>query len=257
MSSTETPMVEKSQFRNMTDGWVGAVVIGPRGDDRGVGVEPGGTVWLSKPEQILTANAPRKPEDNPFIEQTRTITDPQTGETEEVKVTPLVPIQENRFVPSSHRPIPAAHVGAADAAMAAEAARGDEPVQVVADEPDALKRHAEVEQIGEDAKPNQQPPVPRAAAAAVAAAAAEAEADSTEPSPTQDAPPPTEEERATEETGAALAPSGEPPQGEYAAREEVGTPDAAQAGPPAPAAPHSPGSDASMAPPPYTAPTEG
>lgn len=242
--------IQKQQFENQTDGWIGAVVIGPRGDEKGIPVEPGGTVWLSEPEQHLTANAPRNPKDNPFIEQEFTVQDPVSGENKQITVTPLVPVSEDRYVPASERFVPAS-APAAEAAAAAAAATGPEPQTAVLDQGSVERRSAEVT---EDTKPNQPPPPPARAAAAVQAAQEPQEPPVTPPA-TQ-TPSPEEhaaktDPRVGEETGAATPPSGAPPAGEFAAREEVGTPvptspdetaEQGQAGPPPPPAPWSPGS---------------
>lgn len=60
----------KDQFRNDSGGVAGAVVFSERGDRLGLAVQPGDTVWLSEEEQAVTANAPRDPDDNPFINGT-------------------------------------------------------------------------------------------------------------------------------------------------------------------------------------------
>lgn len=60
-------ITSKDEFVNTTDGWVGAVQIDHTGRAAGVSVEPGGSVFLTEEEQILTANAPRVDEDNPFV----------------------------------------------------------------------------------------------------------------------------------------------------------------------------------------------
>lgn len=171
MTEVATPTIQKQQFRNDSGGWLGVVIIGPKGDETGASVEPGGTVWLSEPEKILTANAPRRPEDNPFIEQTVQRRDPETDALVDVKVTPLVPISENRYVPASARPVPPSTSVAADTALAEAAARAEEPTVPTTLEAGALERHAEVEAIGPDAQPHQEPPVPRMAAKAAAAQA--------------------------------------------------------------------------------------
>lgn len=57
----------RDEFINVSDGWVGVVQLGIHGEPRGAAVEPRGNVWLSEEEQILTANAPRRDEDNPFV----------------------------------------------------------------------------------------------------------------------------------------------------------------------------------------------
>lgn len=61
---------QKDEFRNTSSGWCGAVTIDGRGDHHGTAVAPGETIWLSEEEQIATANAPRKDEDNPFANGT-------------------------------------------------------------------------------------------------------------------------------------------------------------------------------------------
>lgn len=198
---------EKQQFRNNTEGWLGAVTIGPRGDDRGVAIEPNGTVWLSEAEQRLTANAPRQPEDNPFIERDHIVVDPQTGEESTVRITPLTAISEDRYVPAGNRPIPADTSVRQGNAQAALAATGDEPVTVVPEERNAETRAEEVEQT--------LPPVPARAAAAAEAA----QSEPTEESAVKVDP------QVGEETG--VAPEPQPPvEGEFAATEEVGTPSA-------------------------------
>lgn len=63
----ETTIATKDEFVNTSDGWIGAVQIDHNGRAHGISVEPGGSVFLSEEEQILTANAPRMDEDNPFI----------------------------------------------------------------------------------------------------------------------------------------------------------------------------------------------
>lgn len=232
------PQVEKQQFKNNSGGHIGVVVIGPDGHERGASVRPDDTVWLSEPEQILTANAPRRAEDNPFIEQVVIRRNLETDAEEEVKITPLVPISENRWVPAGDRPIPAdlVKVGAQSEAISQDAASSPEPSL-----PDtggaAVSRHEQVAAEGASAAPQPAPPQgpppvpPRAAAAAQAADEPVSEEHAVKVNPD-----------IAEETGAALPPVSDAPVGEYTAQEEVGTPDAPQAGPPPAPAPWSPGS---------------
>lgn len=72
--------VERAEFRNTTNGWIGAIRLDGRGEEKPIAVAPGDTVWLSQEEQELTANAPRRPEDNPFLAQPFENRDPNTGE---------------------------------------------------------------------------------------------------------------------------------------------------------------------------------
>ena len=70
--------MEKAEFTNTSAGVCGVTIIEPGGKPKGIAVKPGDTVWLTEEEQILTANAPRKPEDNPFVNGTLTLaTEPQ------------------------------------------------------------------------------------------------------------------------------------------------------------------------------------
>ena len=56
----------KDEFANTTKGHIGVITIDPTGKERGIAIRPGASVWLTEAEQILTANAPRRDEDNPF-----------------------------------------------------------------------------------------------------------------------------------------------------------------------------------------------
>jgi hypothetical protein len=56
----------RSEWKNNSPGVIGVVVYDDRGQRGGVGVRPGDTVWLTEPERIATANAPRNAKDNPF-----------------------------------------------------------------------------------------------------------------------------------------------------------------------------------------------
>lgn len=67
MEVATAPAGLKDEFRNETKGFVGVITIDPQGNQKGVAVRPGSSIWLSEGEQILTANAPRLDKDNPFI----------------------------------------------------------------------------------------------------------------------------------------------------------------------------------------------
>jgi hypothetical protein len=67
MASAPPSITSKDEFVNTSDGWVGAVQIDHTGKANGVSVPPGGSVFLTEEEQILTANAPSRDEDNPFV----------------------------------------------------------------------------------------------------------------------------------------------------------------------------------------------
>lgn len=63
----EAATVTRDLFRNDSGGWQGVVTIEPGGGHRAISVAPGHEVWLTKEEQVLTANAPRTEGDNPLI----------------------------------------------------------------------------------------------------------------------------------------------------------------------------------------------
>src|SRR5947209_13803286 len=96
--TTTAPGIEKRQFLNQSGGWEGVVVINGKGEETGVSIAHGERVWLSEAEVILTAEAPQRPEDNPFEEQIRTRVNPETGVREDFKVRPLVPVTDKRYV---------------------------------------------------------------------------------------------------------------------------------------------------------------
>lgn len=227
--------VEKQQFENQSGGFVGAVQIDATGKSAGVAVAPGGRVWLSHAEQVLTANAPQDPRHNPFLPQVFQQIDLESGERRDVTITPLKPVTDQRYVPASERFVPAEQPEAAHAAEAAAAAREEEPVQVTSASDPVAETEAAVEAAGTD----REVPAPSARAQAAAEAAAG-----------------TETAQAGEETGAAVPPAQDAEKGQYAPGEEVGTPEApaaapaedaeaeTPAGPPTPPAPWTPGSSA-------------
>lgn len=214
---------EKQQFKNQTDGWIGVVVLGARGEERGAAVEPQGTVWLSEIEMKLTANAPRSPADNPFVTQTRVRTVPETGEQEEYEVTPLVRFNEDRFVPSDERFVPGfgqTEVPPHDERKPIQDGIEYRPVPVVPEEGPGVREPG----LPPGAMPpaQQAPKPPARAAAAVAASQPEEDAVDDETAIKVDP-------EVGEETGAAQEPQGTPVEGEYAMAEEVGTPEAPRA----------------------------
>lgn len=78
------PPAAKAQYRNKTDRNVGAVRIDKDGDEKGVAVRPGETVWLTEDERRSTARAPHDPNDNPFVNGTfEKITDERVIDTDE------------------------------------------------------------------------------------------------------------------------------------------------------------------------------
>jgi hypothetical protein len=65
--------MEKAEFKNTSPGVCGVTILEPGGKPKGIAVKSGDTIWLTEEEQILTANAPRKAEDNPFVNGTLTL----------------------------------------------------------------------------------------------------------------------------------------------------------------------------------------
>lgn len=57
----------RSEFINESSGTVGVVLFDRRGERGGGVVKPGESIWLTEEEEVATANAPKKPSDNPFI----------------------------------------------------------------------------------------------------------------------------------------------------------------------------------------------
>jgi hypothetical protein len=100
---------EKRKFINPTPGWVGCTVLNEEGKREGFPVEPGGFVWLSEEEERLTAEATRRPEDNPFVREWDLVVghDAAGDEITEKRQGMLVlsdeparPIASSRFTPS-------------------------------------------------------------------------------------------------------------------------------------------------------------
>lgn len=56
----------RTEFKNVSGGVQGVVVLDESGRSRGVPVRPGDAIWLTEAEEVLTANAPREDKDNPF-----------------------------------------------------------------------------------------------------------------------------------------------------------------------------------------------
>lgn len=59
-------MDQKTEFKNVSGGRLGYSYYNEDGRLAGDTVAHGDTVWLSERDQIATANAPRRPEDNPL-----------------------------------------------------------------------------------------------------------------------------------------------------------------------------------------------
>jgi hypothetical protein len=105
MDTAATLAIDKLEYQNNTSGWIGVVILDHDGKPTGVNVEPGGTIWLSEQEAILTARAPRRAEDNPFEEREYIVMN--DGRREPMKMRPLTLVSgdaqsvkpNDRFVP--------------------------------------------------------------------------------------------------------------------------------------------------------------
>ena len=105
--TVQAPQTQKYLVRNNTAGWVGVIKLNHRGEEVGESVEPYGTAWLSESEIILTARAPRLPEDNPFEEQTLVRVNPETQAREDFKIRPLTLERDaDRYTPAEDRYVP-------------------------------------------------------------------------------------------------------------------------------------------------------
>lgn len=90
----------RREWKNTTRGFQSAVRVNARGEEGGVTVDPGQTVWLNAEEEELTAKAPRDAEKNPFLPQPFEDRDPATGEIVESGERPVfVLADEERYVP--------------------------------------------------------------------------------------------------------------------------------------------------------------
>jgi hypothetical protein len=127
---------QQRKFINPTPGWVGANVFAPDGKPSSIAVEAGGEIWLTPEEERMTAEAPRLPQDNPFVKQweeiiefdsfgepARTVT--RTG-TLILTDEPARPVASSRFIPEHADTGPSeveqlrAELAEARAALAAE-----------------------------------------------------------------------------------------------------------------------------------------
>jgi hypothetical protein len=189
---------KKSEFRNTRDHQIGVVLKREDGKMKGMAIAPGDSVWMDEEEQMATANAPRKESDNPFV----------NGDLELV--------QSARAL-ANRRPIgdtehPQQEVGGqvADGAPATE-----EPEAAGADS-DGEEGSAQEESSEEPQAPAEEPEAPVSGKPT----REQAEASARAAAGRRRAPAP------NEHTGSSPKPAGDPPEGQRAPAEEVGTPEA-------------------------------
>ncbi len=121
MGSTTTE-VEKKPYRNQTAGWQGVVKLNHLGAQEGHGVAPYGTVWLTDDEAKLTARAPARAEDNPFLPKPFDFYDDK-GAIVTQEMAPIVLVTDERDVPIDDRYVPAHPItGVDEAKLNADAA---------------------------------------------------------------------------------------------------------------------------------------
>jgi len=124
---------ERSEFVNESSGYCGAVVL-EKGEPKGISVEPGAAVWLTEEEQILTANAPARDEDNPFTNGTLKLKTPAT------EIANRRPIGDPGNAPNPDVPNPEEAEQARQRAEAAAAERREEAERNRQAEQDRLER---------------------------------------------------------------------------------------------------------------------
>jgi hypothetical protein len=137
----------KRQYRNNTAGWLGVVILDHKGEEQGVNIEPYGTRWLSDAEAILTARAPRRPEDNPFEEQMFVMQD-SNGTRQEVAMRPLELVSAGSSMPAEERYVPHLVDDATGRVLADAASRGDEDGPMVMTNGSVAARMAEIVEGG-------------------------------------------------------------------------------------------------------------
>lgn len=202
----------KSEFENTTGGYVGVLVKDHSGRMKGIPVPPHATIWLDEDEQIATANAPRRDEDNPFTNGQLALRTPATqianrrpiGHTEHPQVQGVGDGGESAEESAAAEE----EGGAANDGGDKEAPQGDSA------EPD----QAEPEGEGEEPKPPEEMDKEEKQAHNAKEAAKRA-------IPTGGGPQ--GRPQSDEETGAVTSPSGKAPEGKRTATEQVGTPEAA------------------------------
>lgn len=229
-------METKTQFKNQTGSHMGAAIIDATGKEKGIAVEPHGTVWLSEAEQRLTAQAPRRAEDNPF--------DPRSGAPYGLEGPIFEAVSEARPI-ASDRLVPAEASSPQNTAAAKLAATGDEPQGLKPATPvEASSRAADWDQRADtDTRTTPDDADPLAAGQAITTAAttpgpgasAAPEEPPTKPvTSDEDKALSTPEVTAVDQSYSSTAQSGlptaPPPPEVLAGQEQVGTPEAQQTG---------------------------
>lgn len=108
-----TELAEKRKYHNPSPIWVGVNIFDAEGKRTSIQVEPGGYVWMSAEEAQMTAEAPVRPENNPFVATWERVTGQDSNTGEQIKVTetgllvltddPPRPIGSERFIPGQEQ----------------------------------------------------------------------------------------------------------------------------------------------------------
>lgn len=214
----------KSEFQNVSGGNLGVLVEGHDGRMRGINVRPGDHVWLTEDEQIATANAPRRDEDNSFTNGSLKLITPakkianrrRIGWTEEEQVEAPPPQEEG---------------APADAGGGDDSSAPDEESKPESPDPESPEGGAAV--IEEEPEDEEEPQAPQQSPGSASSpvtdekgtkATQEEQQASARAAAARRRPP------AGNETGATPKPQGEPPSGSRKSGEEVGTPEATKKG---------------------------
>lgn len=190
----------RSEFANRSGGNVGYIVL-DNGKEKAMSLPPEGTVLLTAQEQILTANAPTRDEDNPFTNGSLVLITPaaEIANRRQIGDPSLIPAKTPEQIEREQ--------AEADAARAeAEARKAEE----------AARAEAEAERLKEAQRQGEQGAQPR-----VATPPAKSEGEGAVPAPQPQAAPPAPD--ATEETAQTPQGAGDAT-GERAKAEEVATP---------------------------------
>ena len=208
-------MDPRSEFRNVSGGYAGVQVKDHTGRMRGVPVAPGATIWLDEDEQVATANAPRKDEDNPFTDGTFEL------------LTPAAEIVNRRPIGHSEKQ----QVNEVGAAAAEGSPGGPQPEGVAAssggDEDSPPGESDEPEQPADGGSEDKPEKAPEEMSQAERD---EQNAKEAAKRAVKDGQPPASGPQQADETGAAVEPAGKAPEGKRMQTEQVGTPEAAVKG---------------------------
>lgn len=134
----------KQEFKNDNSGWLGVTVITGRNQDpKAIPVEPGGRIFLSREEQILTSRAYKNDEMSPFKNGLNAVAAPG-----EVKDDFTIPFDEEKAVEDSNsngtgpEEVPAEEITGVKPQPAGDAAIGQQAKEEIAGTPEAQQQAA-------------------------------------------------------------------------------------------------------------------